>query len=202
MALDRLWSPKERTDDPNDYNYTQACKDWSISDHWPLADAVNLILGLLPRIVQTEIPTSEAAQQQKIIHEIALNCVGDSLLVINTTVPEDQYRVRPREFIIWAEKFLAVPQELKEYLEKAGTDLGKKNVPRERSPQQRHRERCRGIAALLWAGDDTITKAQMAKRPEILEHGCERREYAQKTIEEWIKAENPNRQGGRPRKTA
>lgn len=189
-------SPKKE----NVYDYGQACRTWSLSDHWPLPDAVNLVLGLLPRLVQSGELSANLTRRQKILYEIALNCVGESLPVINPKASEDQYRVRPREFVTWAQKFWEVPQELKDLLDKAGTDLGKKDAPREWNPKQRHRERCRGVAAMIWAQNPELTKAQVAKRSDILEYGCEGRQYAQETIEEWIKVEKPNRQGGRPRK--
>lgn len=192
--------PTKKPSTPKQYSYAQACKTWSISDHWPLDDAVNLVLGLLPRIVQTGCMKPEIARRHKILREIALNCTGESLSVINPEAPEDQYRVRPREFVRWAEKITAVPQELKEIIDKADTHLGKKDAPREWSPKQRRRERCRGIAALIWSQQPGLTKGQVADQPEILEHGCQGQQYTKETIETWIKAENPNRKGGRPPK--
>lgn len=194
-------SQKKKKANKSVYTYGKACRTWSISDHWPLQDAVNLVLGLMPRLLQQDKHDTTAAHRQKVLYEIALNCVGESLPIINPKAPEDQYRVRPREFVKWAEKILGeVPGELKELLDKAGTHFGKKDAPREWNPKQRHRERCRSIAAMIWAENPELTKAQMAKRPEILEYGCEGRQYAQETVEEWIKIEKPNRQGGRPRK--
>lgn len=188
------------TSEKSVYTYIEACRLWAKSDHWRLMDAVNLALGLLPRLVQHGGLSVDIALQQKIIYEMALNCVDESLLVINPHAPEDQYRVRPREFLIWVQKFLELPPELKEPLEELGSDFGKKEAPRKLSPKQSHRERCCGIAALLWATHPDLTKGQMANRPEILQYGCGGRRYAPATVEEWIKAENPNRKGGRRQK--
>jgi hypothetical protein len=192
--------PTKKPASTQQYSYAQACKTWSVSDHWPLDDAVSLVLGLLPRIVQTGGTKPDIARRHKVLREIALNCTGESLPIINPKAPENQYRVRPREFVKWAEKIIEVPQELKEIIDKAGTHFGKKDAPREWNPKQRHRERCCGIAAMIWARQPDLTKRQMANRAEILEYGCEGRQYTKETIENWIKAEKPSRQGGRPRK--
>jgi hypothetical protein len=53
---------------------------------------------------------------------------------------------------------------------------------------------------MIWARQPELTKRQMANRTEILEYGCEGRQYTKETIENWIKTEKPSRQGGRPRK--
>ncbi len=67
-------------------------------------------------------------------------------------------------------------------------------------PSQRHRLRCREIAASLWEGDATITIAGMAYRDEI-NRACEGEVYADSTIRKWIKDLCPNRLPGRRKKS-
>jgi hypothetical protein len=64
-------------------------------------------------------------------------------------------------------------------------------------PSQKHRERCRAIAELIWQSNSDITIEDMAKKDEIKRIGCENNGYTVKTIREWIKDLCPNRKPGR-----
>lgn len=189
------------TSKKNVYGYNQACRTWANSDHWPLADAVNLVLGLPPRLHANGKITPKQKMQRDELHEIALNCAGDSLLFLETKGLPEQNRVRPREFLAWAAQIISVPEKLKTAVEEAALRPGRKSTPRAFNPKQSHRERCRGIAALLWSEHPELTKSQMAQQPQFLEYGCQNKRYVQATIEEWIATENPNKKGGRPKKS-
>ncbi|MHB8624522.1 MAG: hypothetical protein ACYC9J_15195 [Sulfuricaulis sp.] len=181
------------------YDYAKICKIWSLSDHWPLADAVNLLVGLPPQLLASRKISPALKQMRDELHEIALNCAGDSLIFIEAKGLPEQHRVRPREFLAWAYSVVEVPEELIKAVEEAAQRPGRKNTPRAFNPKQRHRERCRGIAALLWRMHPELNKSDMAREPQILELGCQNKIYAQTTIEEWIASENPNKKGGRPK---
>jgi len=62
---------------------------------------------------------------------------------------------------------------------------------------QRHKERCRAIAALLWSKEPEITIADMILRDEITVFGCEGKNYAEDTLRDWIKDLAPDRSPGR-----
>jgi len=62
---------------------------------------------------------------------------------------------------------------------------------------QRHKERCRAIAEVLWDKKPTMTIAAMAKTDEINKIGCEGKIYTVETIRKWIKKVCPNRNPGR-----
>jgi hypothetical protein len=66
-------------------------------------------------------------------------------------------------------------------------------------PNQRHRERCRAIAELLWKMNPEITIADMAHKDEINGIACENRipPYSEDTIRDWINDLSPNRKPGR-----
>lgn len=193
---------KPKTDDapltPPDYE--NMCHAWARCDHWPLIDAVNLLMGLLPSLFWTDHQPSPAVRRKRdAVHQIAVNCAGDSLTVINpATVPAD-WRVRPREFLRWAaERLEQTSPTLTNALTAAHTAVGNpEDLQRALLAKQRHRERCRGVASLLWEQHPTFTKMQIATRPEIALHGCEGIHYTPETLAEWIKTENTNRNPGR-----
>ena len=84
------------------------------------------------------------------------------------------------------------PQGLPKFLfeeERKGSEL-----PRE---SQRHRERCRALAAHLWECDPQLTIADMIHSDAINRHGCENHIYGKDALRDWIKDLRPNRRPGR-----
>ena len=63
-----------------------------------------------------------------------------------------------------------------------------------------HHERCRAVAALLWRLEPDLTIADMARRSEITEFGCEGQNYDVRTICRWLASLRDVRKPGRPRK--
>lgn len=182
----------------------EVCDIWAHADHWPLVDAVNLALGYAPEIIRTR-PLGAAEQRRRdVLIELARNCAGVSLTVIRPDGTNGELRVRPGEFLAWigARTPITVPEALILALSEAAAKLHRVNPERELGLMQRRRERCRAIAALLWAQNPELTKAEVAAAPEIQTHGCLGGEYAPATLQNWIKEENPKRQGGRPRRPA
>lgn len=125
---------------------------------------------------------------------------------------DGQIDVNVKSFLIWAYKNHAIiPEELRKmaikFKEESKTSdqvLVDNTLPEENSkfkklrPTQSHRERCRGIASLLWKQDSTITIADMVLRDEIIIHGCENEKiYHEEVIRDWIKDLCPNRSPGR-----
>ncbi len=62
---------------------------------------------------------------------------------------------------------------------------------------QRHKERCRAIAATIWEREPTLTIEDMIDRAEITRIGQENTTYGRETIRSWIKDLCPNREPGR-----
>ena len=62
---------------------------------------------------------------------------------------------------------------------------------------QRHKERCRALAAYLWENDPKITIADMINSDAINKFGCENETYNEKTLRKWIKDLCPDRNRGR-----
>jgi hypothetical protein len=62
---------------------------------------------------------------------------------------------------------------------------------------QRHKERCRAIAALRWEENPKMTIEDMISSNEINKFGCENVSYNEKTIRTWINDLCPNRSPGR-----
>ncbi len=180
--------------------HEKICLAWARCDHWPLIDAVNLLLGLLPSLFWADHPPSPASRQKRdVVHQIALNCAGDSLTVINPGAAPADWRVRPREFLQWAaDRLEHVPATLSNAVSAGHAASGNPEDSKRRLlPIQRHRERCKGVASLLWEMHPTYTKMEIATLPELARHGCEGTAYAPETLSDWIKTENTNRSPGR-----
>jgi hypothetical protein len=64
-------------------------------------------------------------------------------------------------------------------------------------PNQRHKERCRAVAELIWKSTPDITIDDMARKDEINGIACEKKDYTVDTIRTWIKDLCPNRAPGR-----
>jgi hypothetical protein len=60
-----------------------------------------------------------------------------------------------------------------------------------------HKERCRAIAALMWAKDPKFTIEDMISSDAINKYGCENKVYHEKTLRKWINDLCPNRNPGR-----
>ena len=181
-------------------DHEKICQAWARCDHWPLIDAVNLLMGLPPTLLWADSPPSPARRRNRdAVHQIALNCAGDTLTVINPKDAPIEWRVRPPEFMRWADERLGqTSPTLSNALTAAHTAIGKpEDRQRALLAKQRHRERCRGVASLLWEMHPTFTKMQMAKHPDITRHGCEGTVYTPETLSDWIKSENTNRNPGR-----
>lgn len=169
---------------------------WAKSDHWPLVDAIRLSLELPPRLLGCPMD-AKTARRLSVMLEIAQNCAGDSLTIINAEGSPDNYRVRPADFLLWAErKHYRIPEPLKEALKKE-EQTPSQQAPSRFRPEQRHRERARALAALFWAQEPTLTIRAMTERQEIVKHACERKPYRANTIYNWIKDLCPNRSPGR-----
>jgi hypothetical protein len=63
-----------------------------------------------------------------------------------------------------------------------------------------HHERSRAIAEMLWSSDPEIPIAEMARRPEIIEFGCEGQIYDMRTISRWLANLKADRRPGRRNK--
>jgi len=178
-------------------SYQEACRQWCKADYWPLEDAVNLLIGLKPSFLGENTLDPKKELQRDIVYQLALNSLGEHLPAIPSIGDTEMYRVRPHEFLAWAElRFSHIPRELREAVDEA-TKTYKRGLVKGLRPDQRYRERCRAIAILLWQQFPNETKADMAKRPEFLEIGCEGYNKSIDTIMDWIKDLNPDRRPGR-----
>lgn len=56
---------------------------------------------------------------------------------------------------------------------------------------QRHRERCRAIASMLWDQNPNLTQADIIRHDQINKYGCENKVYTEKNIRGWISDLDP-----------
>jgi hypothetical protein len=144
--------------------FPEICRIWARHDHWPLVDAIRLSLELPPRALLPKI--ENAAMQRKIALrlELAVNCIPGTLEVINAEVPPSEFRVRPREFLLWnRQKHIEVPTQLSQSIEAWHQAPLGRNI----RPDQADRVRVRVLAKYLWDLNPRLSTAEMIKRPEI-----------------------------------
>lgn len=185
---------KENTE-PNRLAVYQA---WALCDFWPLSEAIRLTYSQAPQwpgsgTDETVPPLGTT------VEAVALRCAGGSLPVTQAAAFPGELCVRPREFVEWADlKCFKMPGELRMAVDSVAPLTGGSGKPeRNLSPKQRHREMCRGIAALLWRDNPDMTIEAMAQRKELRDIGCEGMAYTHDTMRNWIKEQAPNRQPGR-----
>lgn len=95
--------------------------------------------------------------------------------------------VVPIVFIDWAlENNIDVPKQYEKYAAK-NKDL-KSNYYEALGVKKStiHHERCRAVAELLWSMHPEIPIAEMARRSEIIQFGCEGQQYDMRTISRWL----------------
>jgi hypothetical protein len=63
-----------------------------------------------------------------------------------------------------------------------------------------HHERCRAVAELLWSMEPGIPISEMARRAEIVQYGCEGKEYDMRTVSRWLASLKADRRPGQRRK--
>jgi hypothetical protein len=126
---------------------------------------------------------------------LVLNGEKGAVEAIHSDDPNDQAR------------FL-LQMELMQYRERYGdlvdreadSSEGAEKEPMKGRASQRHKERCRAVAALRWEENPDITIADMVVSDAITVHGCEESIYGNKTLRSWIKDLAPNRSPGRRKK--
>lgn len=173
--------------------YESACEAAAKMDHWTVDDAAALLAHEIPpRLSLRKLNAAKAERIQRIAY-----LLSGAACVVNPESPIGRYRVAPREIVEWARQKSAVPSALVTAV-LGGVREGEQ-AERHMRESTRRRERCRAVAALLWQQEQTkhLTLQAMAQRPELLEIGCEGRQYKSDTIADWIKEANPNRKPGR-----
>lgn len=114
--------------------------------------------------------------------------------------------LKPKEFLGWAkEQNIEIPALLWDVVMTSRTSKGVSveldtKLPEDSSNMrlnQRHKERCRAIAEMLWEKHPEITIADMSLKNEIVKYGCEGKVYAEDTMRNWLKDLCPDRSPGR-----
>lgn len=109
--------------------------------------------------------------------------------------------LQPYIFINWAlAGNMEVPSQFTRYLNDKKSLRGGMYDAIDLKKSTVHHERCRAVAGLLWNMIPELTIAQMARRPEITEFGCEGQEYDTRTVCRWLATLKTGRKPGRPRK--
>ena len=176
--------------EPNQAPSFQAiCKLWVKSDFWPIDDAIRLILGKPPSVFLNKTAKSGADDKSlDIVLNIALNCVGGTLNVVQDAKLPGKLRVKPLEIISWAkEKGFAIPPELDSAVHsynRVQSETDASSLIGIRSKY--HRERVRAIATLLKDQDPKVELAKLISSPEVLEYGCEGVHYSESVLVSWL----------------
>lgn len=125
----------------------------------------------------------------------------DGKAEINQSSSDIDFRkstILPFVFIKWAVgSNIEVPKQFEKYLD---INKGKHSLYYETLGVKQstvHHERCRAVAELLWKIDPDIPIAEMARRDEIIEIGCEGHDYDMRTISRWLASLKTDRKPGR-----
>jgi hypothetical protein len=167
---------------------------WALCDLWPLEDAVALVLGNTPRKLGSEGPQGPTSKGARVIYELALNCAGHTLQLERSEARDGQLMVEPRMFVAWFEQRAGeIPPALRQALGEARDAVKEGNGTRRASlrPDQKHRERTRGVAQYLWQHDPTIRIGTMTDYRELWAITCDGNSYSRDTIYEWLKEVAP-----------
>ena len=162
------------------------CEIWVLADHWPLEDAVRLLRRQLPQRIDPR--TAQGRDEwREILLDLARNCAGESLPVLPPAADESLPRVRPAEFIAWAQsKGVPIPEPLQEAIAQAEAQQELQlPIPRRKASDLR-RERCRAVAQLQWEQQPLLTLQEMVEHPLLFTIGCEGRRYHNALVKEWI----------------
>lgn len=173
--------------------YDHACFIAVHCDFWKVEDAARLLVGLIPRSLNGRTRLSDVEHEK--IRRLSFVIRGADCIE-NPDATEERYQVAPEKFIAWAEfKGIDVPSVLSEEVRKQ-KKRGEQQPSYERLSSM-HRNRCRTLAESLWVEHPAMTISEMTRRDEIKQTGCERKEYSEKAIRNWIKDLCPNRSPGR-----
>lgn len=181
--------------------YEVICELWLKSDTWLLEDALRLINKKLPLCLSK--PETEQEEKDKrsylILKELVKNNLNSTLTLYPSLPGEDQgtIRINPFEFLDWLEDIdpELVPIVLKSA--KSEQQQLRRGTTRKERPDTIHRHRVAALAEYFWRDEPSLTKVEMAQKPELNEIGCNGKKYTPETIQRWIKESNPNREPGR-----
>ena len=180
------------TSEEEPVSFQSICNLWVKADYWPLEDAVRILLGIQPAAFRKTTKTDNEPKSFKIVYAFAKNCAGASLNVINVTTHSDIIYVDPKHFLSWAqEKSFPIPSELE--IAFSSNPERKKLKRKKWQIEQRniHRERCRGIASMIWSNNPDLSTNELISFSEILEFGCEGQRYSEKALISWLKDLEP-----------
>lgn len=186
---------------PDDYGY------WARMGHWEMFEAMLLLIDVDPRIIFPEFRRNRNIEDPTPI-------IADKMAKMKELLERGPYcisvKASPGSILCWAyTRKIPIPPELQKWAEELSLfdpikpNLAEQKVKEESADfknlrsEQRHRERCRGIASLLWASNPEITIADMILRDEIIVHGCEKKMYSENATRGWIKDLCPDRTPGR-----
>jgi len=200
----------------------ESCIEWALMPYWTASEAAELSLGLCPNGKKSVVlPEAEAAELgdkvMKRLRTFSRACaVNDLPYECIPGAEEGEYEIvhNPLEFTKWAIRYLpSFPEILIKAVSQregganirstaptdsqAGNGTSCSDPEKKLRNNQRHRERCRAVAQMLWDSTPNVTIADMILCNEITKYGCEGKVYGEKIVRSWINDLAPNRDPGR-----
>lgn len=184
---------------------------------WVLDEAIDYLAAYLVNreaCYSREAAYAEFTKTRERLIGTVLQGIDDGELFVDVTYKERRstdesdavdYRkstVQPYIFLTWAiDKQIEMPEQFIRYVEnkRANRSSFFDSIGLKRTVV--HHERCRAVAGLLWSLEPELTIAEMARRPEMVQFGCEGKEYDMRTISRWLSSLKAERKLGRPRRT-
>lgn len=180
-------------------------------DSWELEEALWLLVGIDAHAFEEGISKNSSENQRPVSQAFwRSHKAGKVQLIKERSNVKGDYSdglIEPKEIIQWAiDRGLALPELLKEAMQEVGFKVRQRDTEDAQEPkisdnikiaklrnQQRHKERCRALASYFWSQDSDIQTTTMARKKDIINYGCEGRNYKQRAIENWIRDLSPNK---------
>jgi len=131
----------------------------------------------------------------EVYEDSSLNAAGSSHYGLNIK----KSGVNPGIFINWAiDNNIKVPLQFAQFAARKKAGKGRCYETLGLKKSTIHHERCRAVAEMLWSIDPDIPIAEMARKAEVIQFGCEGREYDMRTISRWLASLKADRRPGNP----
>jgi hypothetical protein len=182
-------------------------RDWLKRDYWTLLEAFCLIrFGVSPEHMVAMNPKLGPLYDLPDFDLVRRSIMSGALEVLNPELKDGKsvqghmLTVKPLDFLRWcwgkeislSERVTAIlTEEERLYIRGEEEEHVFQNI------NQRHKERCRAVAACIWKREPHLTIEDIIQHDDINDIACENRIYSAKTLREWIKDLCPNRQPGR-----
>lgn len=188
LAPKKIWSLSEAAD------YLSA--HLAMKENWSTrGDALNGLMSIRSNILES---IEKSVVEGKLVVNEVHHESDDATESAKPALDPEKSLVRPFVMINWAlAQKIEVPREFSLYVDNKKSNKTAAFEYMGVKVSTIHHERCRAIAELLWEIEPHIPIAQMARRREIIEIGCQGHQYDMRTVSRWLATLKADRHPGR-----